>query len=435
MSDFLRVAPLPQPLERRASMTLLRHYSACPRSGYFYARDKGVARTLELVRGAAVHRVLERATETMIEQGEPTIPPSLVKVIVAEALQELSVPWSEHDFVRELCYRWAGEFAIDPSAVIACETLLALELEGWQVRGKVDFAEAREQGRSVYVADWKSARAAPAFEDVARKRSSDGRWAAKSFQLVLYALLLAYGRPVRTVLRECDSCDGNGFFGGDPGESRPCTECGGHGQRRDEILEPFPLAPRAERFDLELVFPAIEDRDGFMVRRPLSISPLELAEYRDSLIGLLRSLEHDEREGFWPAIVSNAGCSECPCKPQCPIPLELRDHRGEINTRGQAQVAAAMLERQDSELKALRTELREWTKAHGGELRYGRDKVMRFKLQESDRIRDKAALWLAVDRAADYGEPFARGEYVQTVQSSNFVVETLSEDELAEPVA
>jgi len=60
---------------------------------------------------------------------------------------------------------------------------------------------------------------------------------------------------------------------------------------------------------------------------------------------------------------------------------------------------------------------------------------MRFKLQESDRIRDKAALWLAVDRAADYGEPFARGEYVQTVQSSNFVVETLSEDELAEPVA
>jgi hypothetical protein len=394
-----------------------------------------VARTLELVRGAAFHRVAERATEAMIEQGEPTIPPSLVKVLVAEALEEFRVPWSEHDFLRELAYRWAGEWAIDPSAVIACETLLALDIAGWQVRGKVDFAEAREGGAVIYVGDYKSSRAAPAFEDVARKRTSDGRWAAKSFQLVLYALLMAYGRPVRTVLHECDSCEGNGFFGGDPGETRPCTSCAGHGQLRDEIIEPFPLAPRAQRFDLELIFPALEDRDGFMVRRPLSLSPLELVEYRDSLIGLLRSLERDEREGTWPAIVSNQACAECPCRPQCPIPLELRDHRGEINTQGQAEVAAAMLERQDSELKALRTELREWTKAHGGELRYGRDRVMRFKLVESERIRDKTAMWLAVDRATDYGERFSRGEYVQTVQSSNFVTETLSEDELAEAPA
>src|SRR5215471_15307711 len=136
-SDFLRVVPLPAPLERKASQTLLKHYSLCPRSGYFYARDKGKQRTLELVRGGAVHRILERSTETMIEQGEPTIPPSLVKVIVAEALEELRVPWTEHDVVRELSYRWAGEWAIDPQAVIACETLLSLQLEGWEVRGKV----------------------------------------------------------------------------------------------------------------------------------------------------------------------------------------------------------------------------------------------------------------------------------------------------------
>lgn len=434
MSDFSRV-DLPRPLERKASQTLLKHYSACPRSGYFYARDKGVARSLELVRGAAVHRILERATELMIENGEATIPPEIVKVIVGETLGELRVPWSEHDVVRELAYRWAGEWSIDPSQVIACETLLALELEGWQVRGKVDFAEAQEQGALVKVSDYKSARAAAAFEDVARKRTSDGRWAAKSFQLVLYALLLAYGRPVRTKLCRCDSCDGNGFHGGDRTESKPCEQCSGSGYGREEIIEPFPLAPRAERFDLELVYPAIEDSYGLMLRRPLSLTRLELPEYRDSLIGLLQALEQDERSGEWPAIVSQEGCSTCPCRPQCPIPVELRDHRGEINLPSEAKRAAEILERRDGENKALRTELREWVKHNGGELRYGRDRVLRFVVNESERIRDREAMWLAVDRATDYGEAFARGEHVQTVKSSNFVAQTLSEDEPAEAPA
>lgn len=432
--SFLAVE-LPRPLERKASQTLLKHYAACPRSGYFYARDKGVARTLEMVRGAAVHRVAERATELMIAQGEPMIPPGLAKVVVGEALSELRVPFSEHDFVRELGYRWAGEWAIDPASVIACETLLALELEGWQVRGKVDFAEVRDQGASVYVADYKSSRSAPAFEDVARKRTSDGRWAARSFQQVLYALLLAYGRPVRTLLHDCDGCAGNGFHGGDPGEGKPCTQCSGSGVAREEILEPLPLAPRAQRFDLELVYPAIEDSYGLMLRRPLSLSAVELPEYRDSLIGLLRALAADEESGEWPAIVSSTGCAECPCKPECPIPVELRDHRGEINTEAEAEQAAAILERRDSENKALRTELREWTRHNGGEVRYGRDRVLRFKLVESERIRDREALWLAVARSRDYGESFVRSEHVQTVQSSNFVAETLSEEEIAEAPA
>jgi hypothetical protein len=415
-------------------MTMLKHYSACPRSGYFYARDKGKTRTVELVRGAAVHRALERATELMLEQGEPTIPPSLVKVLVNETLAELHVPFSEHDYVRELCYRWAAEWSIDPRSVIACETLLALELEGWQVRGKVDFAEVREQGLGVYVADYKSSRAAPAFEDVARKRSSDGRWAAKSFQLVLYALLLAFGQPVRTVAHTCDSCDGNGFEGGDRGESNPCAECSGTGTVRQEILEPFPLAPRAEHFDLELVFPAIETSEGLMVRRPVSLTRLELAEYRDSVVALLRSLEHSENEGEWPAIVSDEGCRECPCKRDCPIPVELRDHHGEIDTLADAVDAAESLEVRTGELSALRKELRDWAKEHGGEIRYGRNRVLRFKQAESERIRDKSAMWLAIDRARDYGERFERTEHVQTVSSSNFVAETLSEDELTDAV-
>lgn len=413
-------------------MTLLKHYSGCPRAGYFYARDKGKTRTLELVRGSAVHAILEQSIDSMLAYGEPTVPPEVVKTIANEVLSAQHVPFSEHDYVRELAYRWAAEWTIDPAAVIACETLFALDLEGWQVRGKVDLAETRAGGMTVYVADWKSSRAAPAFEDVARKRSSDGRWAAKSFQLVMYALLLAYGVPVRIATVGCDSCGGNGFNGGDPEDGRPCTNCEGTGLVREEILEPFSLAGRAERFDLELVYPAIEDSEGRMVRRPVSLTRLELGEYRESLVAVLRSLEHSEREGDWPAIVSDDACKECPCRPQCPIPLELRDHRGEVNSVEQAAEAAERLEREADELSARRKELREWTKAHGGELRYGRNKVMRFRTVESERIANRAAMWEAVERAREYGAPFERSEHVKTVQSSNFVAETLSDDELVE---
>lgn len=428
VSDFSRVV-LPNGLDRKASMTLLRHYAECPRSGYFYAAYKGEARTAELVRGSAAHAIFERGTELMLQEQEPTVPAELLKVIVNEVLAE-GVPWSEHDYLREIAYRWASEWTIDPRAVIACETLLALDVGGWQVRGKVDFAETRG-GQVVYVADYKSARAAPSFEDIARKRSKDGRWAAKSFQLVLYALLLAFGQPVRTVLRTCDGCDGNGHWGGDRSETKPCTTCRGTGEVRDEIVEPFPLAGSAERFDLELVFPGIEDSEGLMLRRPVSVSRLELSEYRDSLGALLYSLERAEREGDWPAIVGD-GCAECPCKPKCPIPVELRDHRGTINTLEQAQEAATVLDRRRDEHSALLAELRAWVKGHGGELRYGENRVMRFKLVESERIPDKPGLWDAVRRASDYGEPFVRSEYVQEVKSSKFVAEKLSETELAE---
>jgi hypothetical protein len=434
--SFARVTlPPDRQLNKRASQTLLRHYTACPRSGFLYQLHRGESQSIELVRGSALHRVCERATEAMITQGESTIPPELVKVIVNEVLADYRVPWSEHDYIREMSYRWATEAAVDPRAVIACETLLTLELGGWAVRGKVDFAEARSGGQIVYVQDLKSARAAPAFEDIARKRSADGRWAAKSFQLVIYALLLAFGRPVRTTLHTCDSCDGNGFWGGDPGESKPCTECHGSGILRGEVVEPFPLAGHAERFDLELVYPGIEDSAGLMLRRPVSVTRLELAEYMDSLSATLSALEASERAGDWPAIQSDEACSECPCRPACPIPLELRDHRGEINTPAQAREAAEILGRRKDDLTALQKELRAWVKANGGELRYGRNKVMRFKLVESDRIADKRALWDAVARASDYGEPFNAAEHVTQVKSSNFVSETLNDAELAEAPA
>lgn len=433
MSRFSKVVlPPGRELNGKASMTLLKHYQWCPRSGYFYARDKGEAPTMELVRGSAFHEIAQRATELMLQQGEPAVPGEIVKAIVNEVLRETHVPWREHDYLRECAYRWAAEWTVDPARVVACEQLVALELAGWQVRCKIDFAELLNGGMVCRVSDYKTARAAPAFEDIARKRTTDGRWAAKSFQLVLYALALAFGYPVREELASCEACDGNGFNGGDPGESHGCSECFGSGRVRAEIVEPFPVVPTAELFELELVFPGIEDSEGRMLRRPVSVTRAELGEYRESLIATLESLRECERTHDWPAIVSDEGCAECPCPAECPIPRELRDHRGTVNTVEQAREAAEVLERDAASVQARKQELRLWAKAHGVEIRYGRNRALRFKQVNGQKIRDKEALWDAVRRAREYGEAFDPSEYVQETSSSNFVAVTLTEDELME---
>src|SRR2546422_9735318 len=74
-------------LEKRASQTFLRHFNACPRSGYFAALTKGEGQTAAMVRGSALHAVCERGTLAMIEHGEPKLPPEVAKVIVDEVLE------------------------------------------------------------------------------------------------------------------------------------------------------------------------------------------------------------------------------------------------------------------------------------------------------------------------------------------------------------
>jgi hypothetical protein len=156
----------------------------------------------------------------------------------------------------------------------------------------------------------------------------DGTLFAKNFQLVLYALGLAYGVPVR--VEPCLTCGGrrSGIAAGRT--SAPVVRRPRH---RVEIHEPFPLAGRAQRFDLEFVYPGIEDKStGLMARAAMTLTRLELHEYLESLRGAAGACAAAEESGDWPAVVSDAACGECPASSQCPIPAELRDHRGTINT-------------------------------------------------------------------------------------------------------
>jgi hypothetical protein len=417
---------LPKSLDGRASQTFLRHYALCPRSGYLYALHKGLESTAEMQRGSALHAVLERSIQTTMDQGEQFIPGELVKVIVGEVLAdpEFAVPVEEHDYLREMAWRWASEFSMDPHNVIALETLFELDIAGWKVRCRIDFAESVEEDRAVRVEDYKSSRAAPPFEEISRKRP-DGTRAAKNFQLVLYALALAFGVPVRE--DPCDVCEGVGWRTHADGSSpEPCLWCDGKG--RVETPEPFPIASTADRFDLEFVYPGIENREEKMLRRPVSLTRAELDEYRVSLEGVVRRVEHSEETGDWPAVVSDEACSICPAAQECPIPRELRDHRGTINTLEECAEALEVLHREQQEIRARQSEIRRFVKDRGP-VRFG-DMVAEIGHTVAETIRDKDGMFEAQDRAVRFGEPFDRSAWLKVEDRFPLVKRDLTADEL-----
>jgi hypothetical protein len=387
-----RFKPVDAPVsfDGRVSQTALRHYARCPRSAYLYQRYRGEGSSPEMQRGSAVHAVHERAVRAMMD-------------------------------AREMAHRIGGELVIpeDPNDVVSCETLFVLDIAGWQVRCRIDYAELRDDGASVYVADVKSAKGAPGYEEIARKRP-DGTLAAKSMQLILYALVLAYGVPVREWWEPCVDCDGEPSSQHLVTGEQGCEACSNRGGGRIEAPEPSPVAARAQRFDLEFVYPGIEDREGKIVRRPVSLTRLELEEYRASLVGLLERLSNSEATGDWPAVASDAACAECPAKPECPIPSELRDHRGTINSLEDASEAAEALYREKALLAARQRELREFAKAHDVAVPFGLDMEWRLVYSEYEKVPDRVAYEEAVMRAVEFGEPFDRARFVRVQGKTDF---------------
>jgi hypothetical protein len=246
----------------------------------------------------------------------------------------------------------------------------------------------------------------------------------------LYALLMRFGVPVREEI--CGRCGGTGTVeknGPHPDEYDShhwCPDCttsrtAVKGTGVIETPEPLSLATGVNRFDLEFVYPGIEDREGRMVRRPVTLDRLELAEYRSSLEALVHRVAAAESSGDWPAVVSDAACSECPAPGECPIPREVRDWRGRINTPEQAADAARVLDRQKAELRAAQTELRNFAKVSGESIRFD-GKVMELIYTESETMD-----WRAFLAAPDDADP---QDYVSTKGRTDFKARDLTADEM-----
>jgi PD-(D/E)XK nuclease superfamily len=416
-------------LDHRVSQTFLRHYDGCPRSGLLYAetREEQV-KTVEMVRGAVAHAIYERGVNLMLEHGEPMVPPDLFKVLVDEALAEQHVPLSEHDFIREQAWRWATEWAIDVPSVAAVERLFTMKVDGWAVRCKVDYAEVLNGGQRVYVADYKTGRGAPRYEDIARKRP-DRRLSPKSLQLVLYALALVYGRPVVVTKERCLNC------ASDPehGVTDLCASCAGSGFVHVERPESDALAPRAQEIVAEFVYPAIENSEGRMLRRRTELTRIELDEYRESLRALIANVARSEQTGDWPAIVSDDACQICPAAARCPIPTDLREDRASIQTLEDLRAAAESYFVDQHRMRSRRAEIKAATeRLAAGRLRYGADRVWEYgPVKVVREIPDKDALWAAVEA----GRPVERAEYERVSETTPFLDRALSAEELEQEEA
>jgi hypothetical protein len=425
----MRFAPVHLPEDRhlngKASQTFLKHYNLCPRSAYLYQTHKGSYTSVEMMRGTALHEILERATKTAIHMREPIIPADVVKAIAAEVLSDprFPVPMEEHDYLRESVFRWAGETDFDPDAVVAVESLFVLPVAGFEVRCKIDYAAVR-QG-VLKVEDYKSGRGAPSQESVARKRD-DGSYAVKAFQLVLYLLALRYGK--RYFVRTCPSCNGEGQGTDNWGEPFLCEEC--FGKLRIEEEDEDWERPAAEVWEAELVFPGIETRDGLILRRGGTLTAPEMDAYLGSLESTLARVKHSEETGDWPAVVSDEACGMCPAQAACPIPTELRAFQGVLETAEQASETAEVHDRLVATAGDLRKALRSFCKQTGVELRFG-NKVWEFVPRSSVRV-DREGLEEAWKNHQLHGEPFHPELFQKTSSGTDFRSRDLRPDEINE---
>jgi hypothetical protein len=128
--------------------------------------------------------------------------------------------------------------------------------------------------------------------------------------------------------------------------------------------------------------------------------------------------------------VPGTHCKQCPARGECPIPEHLRSWAGEINTEEQAVEAAALLEQEKARHAARQKELRLFAKAHGP-IPVGADEELRFEEQTSYKT-DWGALEAAVERAAQFGEPFDLEAYRRPSTSNRFVKKKVELAELPE---
>jgi hypothetical protein len=406
------VAP---PRPARLSQTLLSRYNVCARSAYLALTEKGAA-THAMMRGSAFHAFAERAITLMIEQDEPRIPPEVAKDLLAAVLAEhpeWTIPWKERDGLRQQAYHFAVGCNVDISKIAGVETLFEMDVAGWTISGRIDRLEIDAEQRTAKIRDFKTSFAIQSQEEF-----------EASFQVVLYALLVAYGFPTRRV--ECPDfeCDG-GKIRDAGGDWLDCPTCRGHGEI-DERLDN--IGAGLEFFNVGEDFSRYLRDDGTMQDRWMVLTRLELGEAMADLEQLVGQFDQALASGLWPA-VPGSHCSTCAAPALCPLPQHLRPRV--INSREDAVAEAVRIEFLKDEAKAKTRELKDWAK-FDGPIRYGRDRVLELAI-EAKRSLDKAGLARAVTRSVELGEAFPGPDAFYKESASNaFRARTLSPAELAE---
>jgi RecB family exonuclease len=339
-----------------ASQSLLARIDVCPFSGALYIDYKGGPQTAALARGEVCHHFFERATNMLMEQEEPSMPPEVGKDLMQAIIEErtdLALPAGEQESCRIIAWNWSEATVLDLNSIVCVESMLSLQIGEWTVRGRVDRAEIAD--RQAFVRDYKTSLAIPDQEKFER-----------SFQTPFYALLVAEGVP--------------------EGESTPI----GEGLDACHLIEEYPRYRRGD--------------DGSLASRITVVDRAQLFDFKRTVESHLAKLDHGLAKGEWAAS-PGAHCQTCPASSECPIPPHLREVKT-IGTQGDAEEIAQRILFVDAQAKELKTSLRGWVDENGPV--YAGDLVFDLTYAESERLTDKDAVKRIVEEAGYDPETFWR---------------------------
>lgn len=422
-TDYRKLEPVePIKVPSRFSMTMLQRDDVCPRSSYLGAKYRNGPSSHPLDRGTLFHASAERLMADLMRSGERQLSPedpagaaSMTAAIVDEVLRgrpDLVVPRAEVDAVREMMFHVACGYDVEPESIGGLELLMVLDLDcGWTVSGRLDLISL-PSGELGQVDDWKTSQAMPAQEEYEH-----------SLQPWVYAVLLCFGSPVR--FEDCANCGGVGHaWFGDPSSTTevPCDVCDGKGQV--EVRgEPFGHGLKGVLAREIYPRPRLRD-DGTLHRREMLLARTAIADFRADLERQCAVL--GERFVSWdfPAR-SGSWCSICPAPHECPLPEELRDYAGTINTREQAEEAWELALHAKARIAAVEREVKTYAKAHAVPIRVG-DEQWEWEPSEGRALRkngrgsDWDGLQSAVVDAVEWGKPFDVRDWVKPTVSNGF---------------
>lgn len=352
------------------SQTLMAKHNHCPRSA-FYSR-KYQTSSVQMDRGTAFHHFAQRATEVMIEQGEPIMPGEVARemadAIMAEH-KELVLPTEEQDAVRLMAWNWAEATVLDLEAIVGVEIPLEMEINGWRFTCRIDLLEVG--ANTLYPSDYKTSLNIRKKEDVLR-----------GFQGQAYGLVLLDGVHRETKLSLGAGINDIWFW---------------------------------EKY------PRYRTDEGPLIQREAVWSRSELAEFRGSLERNIEQFEESLTSGKWDAR-DGSWCAECPAPNECPIPAHLREVET-VDTNAEAEDAFSQLMALEREKGRYQTTCREWVKETGQPIIVG-DFAFDAKV-ETTRITD----WDRIERDEEDGRAIRIDRYVSSRPSTKFAKRKLTEEE------
>ncbi len=361
LEDLPLVNGVPKPKTYR--QTFLRVFDECPRAGYLQLKHDGGPANAELNRGRVFHETAERITRTLVQLGEQRIDQHDAKAILDEVIAdhpEWPVPVREMEALRLMTFHYAEHFTCPSSPLI--EQLFHLRVGDSVVSGTVDLAWV--DGDTFFIRDYKTGPGFPSHDEVGSRDPVTGRLrGAKSFQLIVYTLLIADGKPV---------------------------------------AKDWPLPPGINRFDVSFVYPFhLNGAGDGLLERGLVIERPELIEHRAWLAALVRRVEDGFSTGRWPALPGPMCEKRCPARAECPLP-ELFRKGVSLMERDPADAAEELLFL-ESDASELRKGLKEIA-LRTGPIRVG-DMELSHKRTDSRRMTKKGKELLAA------GKPIPSSEY------------------------